>query len=97
MTPPIGTAPAVIALGKGDHVGNDVEQFGGKICAKAPKTGDHFIENEQYAVPRADLPQSLQIALGRYENAGGTGHRFDDDGSDRRGVVQRDQALERVG
>ena len=41
--------------------------------------------------------QPLQVALGRRQHAGRAGHRLDDHGRDRRGVVQRDDALELVG
>ena len=43
---------------------------------------------------RADFPQALEIALRRYDDAGRTLHRLDDDGRDGRGIVQRDDALE---
>ncbi|MNQ03359.1 hypothetical protein D3C85_160590 [compost metagenome] len=45
----------------------------------------------------ADLAQALQVAARRRQHAGGAGHGLDDHGGDGRGVVQRDQRLERVG
>ena len=45
----------------------------------------------------ADRTQALQVAFGRHQHAGGTGHRLDDDGGDRRRVMQRDKAFQVVG
>ncbi len=42
----------------------------------------------------ADLAQALQIADRRHDHAGGAGERFDDHRGDRRGVAQRDDAVE---
>ena len=65
--------------------------------AEAAEAGDHFVENQQDAVLRADLAQLLQIALRRNQHAGRAGHRLDDHRGDRRRVVQRDDAFEFVG
>ena len=46
---------------------------------------------------RADVAQALEIALGRDKHAGRAGHWLDDDGGNRRGVVQRDDSLQLVG
>ncbi len=45
----------------------------------------------------ADLTQALEVALRRREHPGGSGDRLDDDGGDRRGVVDVHDALELVG
>ena len=45
----------------------------------------------------ADLAQALEIALWRRQDARGACHGFDDDGGDRRGVVERHDAFEIVG
>ena len=68
-----------------------------RTVAETAEAGDDFIEDQQYAVLVADLAQALQIALGRQHHPGGAGHRFDDHGGDRRGIMQRDQALEIIG
>ena len=59
--------------------------------------GDDLIEDQEDAVPAADLAQELEIALGRHQYAGRAGHRLDDDCGDRAGIVQRTQPLELVG
>ena len=68
-----------------------------KAWPETAEAGDDLVENQQDAVLGADLAQALQVALGRRQHAGRTGHRLDDDGGDGRGVVQRHQALEIVG
>ena len=45
----------------------------------------------------AEFAQALQVAFWRNEHAGGAGDGFDDHGGDGRGVVQVDEAFERVG
>jgi hypothetical protein len=52
---------------------------------------------KQDAVLVADLAQPLEVALGRRQVTGRAGARLDDDGGDVGGVVQADDALERVG
>src|SRR5712692_8009861 len=37
-------------LGAGNHVGNDIEIVAGKRATQAPKTGNHFIEDQQQPV-----------------------------------------------
>ena len=85
------------ALGEGDHVGDDAVALGGEGVAEPAEAGDDLVEDQQDAVLVADLAQALEIALGRRQHAGRARHRLDDDGGDRRGVVQRDDALEIVG
>ena len=85
------------ALGEGDHVGHDAVALGGERRAEAPEAGDDLVEDQQDAVFVADLAQALEIALGRRQDAGRARHRLDDHRGDGRGVVQGDDALERVG
>ncbi|MNT12516.1 hypothetical protein D3C72_1474460 [compost metagenome] len=85
------------ALGAGDDVRLDAEVRRGKRAIDAAEGADHFIEYQQDAVRVADLAQLLQVALGRNDHAGGSGHRLHDDGGDRRRVMQGDDALQRVG
>ena len=70
---------------------------GGERLAQAAEAGDHLVEDEQDAVPRADLAQPLEVALRRHQHAGRAGHRLDDHRRDGRWIVQREQALELVG
>ena len=84
-------------LGEGDHVGLDAIALGGERRAEAAEPGDDLVEDEQNAVFVADLAQPLQIALGRGQDPGRARHRLDDHRGDGRGVVQRDDPLERVG
>ena len=85
------------ALGRRHQVRFDVEIVGRERRRHAAETRDHFIEDEQDAVLGAQLAQAFQIAFRRDQHARGTGHRFDDDGGDRRGVVQRDDAFQFIG
>ncbi len=85
------------ALGAGDEVRRDAEMGRGEGAVDAAEGADDFVEDQQDAVPVADLAQLLQVAARRHQHAGGTRHRFDDDGGDGRGVMQRDDAFERIG
>ena len=85
------------ALGERHNIGQDAETLGGKAVAEAAEAGDDLVENQQDAMRIADLAETLEIALRRQNDAGGAGHRLDDDGGDGRGVVQRHQALEIIG
>ena len=85
------------AFGEGDDVGRHAVALGRERVAEPAEAGNHLVEDQQNAVVVADRAQSLQIALGRRQHAGRTGHRLDDDGRDGRGVMQRDDALEIVG
>ena len=80
-----------------DHVRRDAEELRPERCAQPPEAGDHLVEDQQDAVFRADLAQPLQVALRGNQHAGRAGHRFDDDGCDVAGIVQRNDALEVVG
>ena len=65
--------------------------------AEAAEAGDDFVEDQQDAVLVADFAQALEIALGRRQHAGGTGHGFDDDRRDGRGIMQGHEAFQLVG
>ena len=66
--------------------------------AQAAPAGDDLVEDEQDAVPRADVAQPLEVALGGHQHAARGRDRVDDQRGDVRGVVQRDDAaLELVG
>jgi hypothetical protein len=96
-TAPIGTVPLGESLGGGHHVRLDVEIVDSERRRQAAEAGDDFVEDQQDAVLGANLAQALQVALGRDQHAGRSRHRFDDDGGDGRGVVQRDDAFQLVG
>ena len=85
------------ALGGRHQVRFDIEIVGREWRRQAAEAGDDFIENQQDAVLGAQLAQALQIAFRGNQHAGGTGHRFDDDGRDGRCIVQRDDALQFIG
>ena len=85
------------ALGEVQHVGHDAEIVRREVGAHAPEAGDDLVEDQQDAVLVADLAQPLQVALGRDQHAGRARDRLDDDGGDGRGVVQIDEAFERIG
>ncbi|KAG1542023.1 hypothetical protein G6F50_014155 [Rhizopus delemar] len=85
------------ALGAGDDVWLDAEEGRREGAVDAPERADHLIENQQDAVLGRDLAQLFQVALGRDQHARGAGHRFDDDGGDGGGVMQRDDAFQLVG
>jgi hypothetical protein len=97
ITPPIGTAPDVMPLAKRDHVGIDAVALGRKWIAETAIAGDHLIEDQENAVLVADGAQPLEISLRRRQHACRRRDRLDDHGGDRRGVVQRNDAIERVG
>ena len=84
------------ALGEGQDIRRDTEALRGEGMAQAPEAGDDLVENQQDAVLVADLAEPLEIALGRRQHAGRTGHRLDDDGGNGRSIVQRHHALEVV-
>ena len=85
------------ALRKRDHVGNDAIAFRREGVTEPAEGGDHLIEDQQDAVLVANCAQPLQITFRRRQDAGRARHRLDNDGSDRRGVMQRNDALELVG
>ena len=77
--------------------GNTPNRSAAKALPSRPKPLMTFVEDQQDAVPGADLAQALQIAHGRRQHPGRAGERFDDHRGDGGGVVQRHQPLERVG
>ena len=85
------------ALGHRHQIGDHAEFLGSKAGAEAAEAGDDLVEDQQDAVLVADLAQALQIALGRGQEAGGASAGLDDDGGDVRGVVQADDAFQRIG
>ena len=96
-TAPIGMTPLVTPLAVVMMSGSNAEIVGRERRAEPSEAGDHLVEDQQDAVLGADFAQLLQIALRRDQHAGRAGHRLDDDRRDRRGVMQRDDALELVG
>src|SRR5262249_44947763 len=62
--------------------------------AGAAKAGDHLVENQQDAMLVADLAQALQVSLWWNENAGRSGDRLDETGSDRARAIHVDEALQ---
>ena len=85
------------ALGRRHQVRLDVKIVGGERRRHAAETRDHFIEDEQDAVFGTQLAQAFQIAFRRDQHARGAGHRFDDDGGNRRCVMQGDDAFQFIG
>ena len=85
------------ALRHRQDVGDDAEPVGAERRAEPAEAGDDLVEDQQDAVPVADLAQPLQIAERRHQHAGRSGHRLDDHGGDGVRAVQRDQRFERVG
>ena len=68
-----------------------------EIIPCAPKTADHFIENQENAVLVADVPEALQVTFGWNDDTSGAGDRLDDYCRDRRRIVQRNDILQLVG
>src|SRR6185295_6601516 len=64
--------------------------------AQAAESGDHLVEDEEDAVPRADFPQALEVAFRRHQHAGRARYRLDDHRRDRRRIVQRAKPLQLV-
>jgi hypothetical protein len=60
-------------------------------------TPNSWDEDQQDAVPVADLAQPLEITGGRQHHARGAGDGLDDHGGDGRCIVQRRESLEVVG
>nr|GEU28076.1 hypothetical protein [Tanacetum cinerariifolium] len=85
------------AFGRRHQVRLHVEIVGGKRRGQTSETGDHFVEDQQDAVLGAQFAQPFQVALGRHQHAGGSGHRLHDHGRDGGCVVQRDDAFQFVG
>ena len=85
------------ALGHRDHVRRHAEVLRAERGAEATEAGDDLVEDQQDAVPGADLAQPLQVALGRDQHPSRPRDRLDDHRGDVAGVVQRDQALELLG
>ena len=92
-----GHGSVVDGFGKSNQVRADTKEIGTEGGAEATEAGDHLVEDQQDAVPCADLTQSLQVALRRHDDPGGALHRLDDDGGDVARIVQRDDALEFLG
>ena len=84
-------------LGGVHDVRGHAEVFGTGPFTHAPKRRDHFVEDQQDVVLGADLAQALQVALGRHDHTGGTGHRLDDHGGDVGRIMQFDQLEQLVG
>ena len=80
-----------------EDVRHHVERLGGERRAQPAESRDHFIEDQQDAVLRADRAQLLQVAHGRNEHAGRPGHRFHDHRRNRLGAPLGHNLLQRVG
>ena len=61
------------ALGERHDIGHDAETLGGEAVAEAAESGDDLVENQQDTVRTGDLAETLEIALGRQNAAGGAG------------------------
>ncbi len=85
------------ALRHGDYVGCHTPGFGRRRAADAPEGCDHLVEDQDNAVPVANLAQAPEIADRRHEHPRRSRHRLDDHRGDRLGAVQIDEALEIVG
>jgi hypothetical protein len=85
------------ALGAGDEVRHHVEMVRGEGRAEPPEAGDDLVEDQEDAVLRADLPQPLEVALGRDQDAGGARHGLHDHGGHGLGAMQRHDPLQLIG
>ena len=85
------------ALGHGHQVGGHAEALRGERLAGTAEAADHFVEHQQDAVRVADLAQPLQVALRRNQDAGRTGNRLDEAGSDILGTIEVDESHQVVG
>jgi hypothetical protein len=85
------------ALGQSHEVGHDARPLRGEGRAQAAEAGDDLVEDQQDAVPVADLAQARQIALRRRIDAARSGDRLDHHRGHSGRIVDRQQRLERVG
>ena len=83
------------AFGHGHQVRGNAKHLRGEVVAHAPKTGDHFVKDQQHAMLRAQLAQALQVADRGRIHAAGTGDRLDNDGGHRAGVLDVQQLRQR--
>src|ERR1700731_465779 len=66
-----GSVTSRNALGTGDDVGNEVVLLATEPGAKSPKGADHFVRDEDDAIPVTDGTDLLPVARGRREAATG--------------------------
>lgn len=83
-------------FGECDHIGHDTEALRPEVLAQPPEACDHLIKDEEYPVAGADLAEALEVTDGWDDNACGALSGLDDNGRDRRGVVQRYQIFKFV-
>src|SRR5919197_2135571 len=75
-----GDVARVDALGDGDDVGDDVPVLTGEPATGPPEAGHDLVENEQDAVPVADLADRLQVAVRRRDDPVRPGDRLEEHG-----------------
>ena len=68
----------------------------GEPLSGPAEAGHHLVGDEHDAVAVADLPHAGHVAGRGHHDAGGAGHRFQDDRGDRRRALVGDEALEVV-
>ena len=81
-------------LGQRHDVGHDVPVLAAEPPSGAPEPGHHLVEDEQDAVPVADLTDGGEVARRRDEHAVGAGHRLQDHRGDGLGPLVLQDLLE---
>ncbi len=84
----------VDALGEGQQVRDDALVRGDEPAAGPPEAGHHLVEDEDDAVPVAQLPHTGEVAGRGQHDAGGAGDRLEQDGRDGLRALELDDLLE---
>ncbi|VCU71771.1 hypothetical protein PIGHUM_03861 [Pigmentiphaga humi] len=84
------------ALGHRQQIRRHPEPLGRRRRAQPSERRDHLIEDQQNAMPGAQLAQALQIAARRHQHPRRPGHGLDDHGRHRGRIVQGQQPLQLI-
>src|SRR5262249_30672510 len=84
-------------LGEGNEIGRYAEPLRAEARSNTTKAGNDFIEDEQYAVSRADLSQSLKVAARRNDYTRRALHGLHDHRCDGVGSVPCSKVFQFVG
>ncbi len=84
----------VHALGEGDQVRGDRPVVDGEPLPAAAEPAHHLVGDQQDAVLVADLPDALEVARRRHQDAVGADHRLEDDRGDRAWALDHDRVAQ---
>src|SRR5215510_14993005 len=85
------------ALGKLHDIGLDTPVFEPKPGARAPKSGDHFVADEQHVVFVADLSNAWEIVVLRHNHPASSLHGLSDKGPYRVRPFPQNGLFEQIG